>query len=150
MTRNAMICAAIGALSIALLAGCRDSTGPVPVGTMFVLVQIGGDALPTAPVTWPGGVTVIADTLLFDTEASGHSGIVEEHETQQYPSGTDHLVDSLSYDWRDGVLTLHLPPCPLGAFCVRFMPETGRLDGSTLTMKDADSSIRIRTYHRVS
>jgi hypothetical protein len=150
MKRNATIRTALGALSIALLAGCQDATGPVPVGTTFVLVQVGGDGLPTSLTTGAYEAVAIADTIVFVAEPSGHSGTVEHHETIQYTTGTYHSIYRRSYAWRDGVLTFLPPPCPPGASCLRFIPETGHLESDALTITYDDALLRTRTYRRLS
>ena len=137
------------AVSVGLFAGCHEVTGPVPAGTMFVLVSVGGDPLPTTLDTGPDGTVAIADTVIF-VEEHGSTGSVEHHETGQNQVGTFHSVFVRLYEWNNGVLTFHPPPCPPAALCVRFVPETGHLGPETLTITYEDPLVRNRTYHRIS
>jgi len=63
---------AIAILAIVAGQGCNYSTAPRPLGT-FVLVNVGGERLPTSTMTQPGE-TVLSDTLVVFGVSKGASG----------------------------------------------------------------------------
>lgn len=144
--------AAALALAIVLI-GCQDVTAPWPIrmGTKFLLVAVGGQALPANLTTVPGGGVAIADTLVFLTAAP--KGFSDHHETrEQTVQGAlqgFHSVYLQLYEWRGGLLNFYFP-CPRDAVCAPSIPETGRLAGDTLTITYGVGSVqRERTYLRL-
>ena len=137
------------AISLAVVAGCMETTGPSSRHARYVLVQIGGDALPTFTGTYPGGYRIISDTLVFLPEDS-QSGQVEHHQTIQYSAPPVSSMYVEFYSWHSGVLTFRWPPCPPNANCTSNFgqptSETGRFGPGTLTITDTNTLVRSRTY----
>lgn len=148
MRRYVAVPAALALVAMVFAADCQGPTEPRPLGT-FVLVEIGGDPLPASTMATPGE-TAIADTLIVFSVSKGGTGRVEQHETNQYLSNpTYHVVYSLNYELKDGVLVFLAPPCPPGANCA-FVERTGRVDRDVLTISYRNAEFRTRTYRRLS
>jgi len=141
------------ALALAIVViGCQDATAPLPIrmGTRFLLIAVGGQALPANLTTGSGGSTAIADTLVFLT--GGQKGWSDHHETRQATVQgalqTFHSVYLQLYKWRASVLNFYYP-CPRDAVCAPAILETGRLAGDTLTITYGSDFLRERTYLRL-
>lgn len=133
------------------IGGCRDLTAPVPVGTRFALVTIGGATLPTTTGSIPSGWTELADTIVFLGEVGAASGTVEHHETGRLPNmSPTTTVYQRSYRWDGHVLRFSPPPCPPNALCARAIQEMGILMGGHLTITYDDPSVLRRNYRRIS
>lgn len=139
-------------ISLALVAGCNDSTAPITSGTKFVLVRIGEDALPALTSTGPGARVLIADTLFF-AKVDVLSGKVEHHQTVQFSSGPVSSSYDELYSMHDGLLIFSLPPCPPNANCTlgfgQPTAETGRFGPGILTITYDSPLVPPRTYRRV-
>ena len=102
--------------------------------------------------TNPAGSNLVADTLVFISRDANGAGQFESREVWMdgsVRSGSFRLVDS--YGWRDGLLSLSWPVCPLGAFCTDYrpVPAIGRFGSGTVTITYESAGWVTRTFRQV-